>query len=98
MRKFALVYRSEKKKIIRSNIDLASYVLTILDRLNEGEITIEEYRKLILEDSECEKTGAYGKWVTDPRYNEEENRYRRRLNLRSYFKDLFELTTTTTPS
>ena len=33
--RFVIRYRAEKKKIIRSNIDLAQYVLNILRKLNE---------------------------------------------------------------
>lgn len=54
-------------------------------------MSMKEYRDLIFEKSECEMKNDYGKWVQDPRFNEEENYYRRRLNMRGYFKDLAEL-------
>jgi len=59
--RFAVQYRVEKKKIIRSNIDLARFVLRILDRLAEGPVTASEFKALYMGESEGE--AQYAKWV-----------------------------------
>lgn len=51
--RFAIRFRSEKKKIIRSNIDLANYVLNILKSLKEAKdsgliISEEEFKILYM--------------------------------------------------
>ena len=39
-RRFAIIYRIEKKKIIRSNIDLCEYVLKILNHIKQHQENI----------------------------------------------------------
>lgn len=86
-RRFALIYRVEKKKIMRSNIDLAKYVLNILNAI-KNEPTVD-FKKLYMEETELEKTGKYKQWILD--YDEEDAYYRRRLTLGTYLRDLKEL-------
>lgn len=97
--RFAVRYRAEKKKIIRSNIDLVQYILRILRRLNDtldekqnSNLSKEEFRDLYLEKTELEEEGTFKNWIIGSEYDEEDNYYRRRLQLREYFKDLAELT------
>ena len=98
-RKMAVVYRCEKKKILHTNIDLCKYLIRILKYLKgkkevkEG-VTQEEYRKLCLEKSDLEREpGLFKRWVYngDAVFSEEDEYFRRRLNLRNYLKDLAEL-------
>ena len=86
-KRFAIVYRVEKKKIIRSNIDLARYVLNILNAVtNDPKI---DFKKLYMEETELEKSGKYKEWIHS--YDVEEEYYRRRLTLGTYLRDIKEL-------
>lgn len=91
----SVVYRSEKKKILYTNIDLCNYLLSILVHLKGMKrITIREFNRLCMEKSFLEKQeGLIRRWVHngDPIFSEEEQFFRRRLGLRQYLKDLSEL-------
>ena len=91
----SIVYRSEKKKILHTNIDLCNYLLTILASVKRKQnITIRQFNQLCLEKSFLEKEdGLIRRWVHngDPIFTEEEQFFRRRLGLRQYLKDLSEL-------
>lgn len=96
-RKMAVVYRSEKKKILHTNIDLCGYIICIIEWLKSkkaGQVTLEEYRERCLEKTEIERQpGLVKRWVYngDAVFSEEEQYFRRRLCLRGYLKDLAEL-------
>lgn len=98
-RKMAVVYRSEKKKILHTNIDLCGYLLKILKYLKEKkeekkQVKQDEYRKLCLERTDLEQQpGLFKRWVHngDAIFSEEDEYFRRRLGLRAYLKDLAEL-------
>lgn len=87
-KRFALIYRSEKKKIIRSNIDICKYILNILHSLKKD--PNQDFKALYLTKTELESNGKYKEWVVD--YKEEFSFFRRRLLLKDYLRDLFELT------
>lgn len=78
--KFGIQYRFEKKKIIRSNIDLAKYVLRILEAVKQsilssvgGKAMPElEYRQLYMSKTDVESEGLYKKWVMASDFDEEE--------------------------
>ena len=98
--RFVIRYRAEKKKIIRSNIDLAQFVLGILRKLNEqmdkntqkNSLTEEEFKQAYMSKSKLEEEGVFRRWIIGMDFDEEENFYRRRLQIRDYLKDLAELT------
>lgn len=92
----AVVYRSEKKKILHTNIDLCGYIIGIIEWLKSrnGKVTLEEYRERCLEKTEIERQpGLVKRWVYngDAVFSEEEQYFRRRLCLRGYLKDIAEL-------
>lgn len=95
MRRMSVVYRSEKKKILHTNIDLCNYLISILYLVKgKQNITLREFNKLCFEKSFLEKEdGLIKRWVHngDPIFTEEEQFFRRRLGLRQYLKDLSEL-------
>ena len=95
MRRMSVVYRSEKKKILHTNIDLCNYLLSILVSVKgKQDITIREFNKLCFEKSFLEKEeGLIRRWVHngDPIFSEEDQFFRRRLALRQYLKDVSEL-------
>ncbi len=95
MRRMSVVYRSEKKKILHTNIDLCNYLISILYHVKgKQNITLREFNKLCFEKSLLEKEdGLIKRWVHngDPIFTEEEQFFRRRLGLRQYLKDLSEL-------
>lgn len=86
MRRMAVVYRCEKKKILRSNIDLCQYVIRIIKALlawqTAGEeMTLKEYHRLCMEKTAIEKHGDVKRWVHNPDYifTEEDQYIRRRI-------------------
>jgi len=96
MRRMSIVYRSEKKKILHTNIDLCNYLLRILIHIksNPSTLTMREFNKLVMEKSGLElEEGLIRRWVhnADPIFSEEEQFFRRRLGLRQYLKALSEL-------
>lgn len=76
MRRMSVVYRSEKKKILHTNIDLCNYLLSILASVkNKQNITLREFNKLCFEKSYLEKEdGLIRRWVHngDPIFSEED--------------------------
>lgn len=62
--RFAIIFRLEKKKIIRSNIDLAEYTLKILRNVRENpRMSDDEFKALYLEKTPLEKEGKYMEWI-----------------------------------
>lgn len=65
MRRMAVVYRSEKKKILKTQIDLSEYVITVIKglirkKIFQEQITQEEFHKLCMEKTAIEKAGVVG--------------------------------------
>ena len=51
-----MVYRSEKKKILRSNIDLCQHVLRILKWVEEGiNVNIDTFKEQYMAETDMEK-------------------------------------------
>jgi hypothetical protein len=73
MHRMAIVYRSEKKKILYTNIDLCEFVIRIIkeliDRQVRGEgITIKEFHSLCKDRTTIEKKSVFKRWVHNPDY------------------------------
>lgn len=72
MRRMAIVYRTEKKKILRTQIDLCEYVIRILKALlfkqaTRESITLSEFHKICMEKTTIEKEeGLLQRWVHNP--------------------------------
>ena len=49
IRRFVLIYRIEKRKILRSNIDLCEWVINILQKLVQELPKEEDFKYLYLE-------------------------------------------------
>lgn len=77
--RFAVQYRAEKKKIIRSNIDLARFVLGIADQLSATLLSPAAFKALCLAESDGEAHDQYAKWVQTPEFDREAQYFRRRL-------------------
>ena len=65
MKRMATVYRCEKKKILRTNIDLCHYVIGIIMRLrDQGDgMTAQQYQDIVMDETEVERKGLFSKWV-----------------------------------
>ena len=56
----AILYRSEKKKILVSHMDLLRHVISILERVeqifvnDENEVSNQAYKELLLEENQIE--------------------------------------------
>lgn len=73
MRRMAIVYRSEKKKILHSNIDLCQYVIRLLRDLidrqiaQKGPVSLAEFTQMVKERTGLEKQpGVFKRWVHNP--------------------------------
>ena len=99
MRWMVTVYRSEKKKILRSQIDLCQYVIAILKVLltkqSAGEgITLDQFHSLCMEKTPIEREeGLLERWVHNPDhiFSVEDQFIRRRIQMKGYLKDLYDL-------
>ena len=87
----AIVYRSEKKKIVKSNIDLCQFVIKLLlelvGRRDSGTaITLADYHKLTMEETAAEKRHFIKEWVHNPDtlFSEDDQFIRRRIQMRTY--------------
>ena len=99
--KFALIYRSEQKKILKSSLEIVTFLRKCLDEseglkgLMEQDATPEEllkyWKEIYLQPMESEKIYMVDGSFIDK--EEEELYYYRRLHLRTYLKDYFRLRT-----
>ena len=53
-------------------------------------MTLDEFKDLYFEKTDGERLDMFKNWIME--YDQEEHFFRRRLELRTYFKDLAELT------
>jgi hypothetical protein len=71
-----VVYRSEKKKILYSNIDLCNYIIKVLQGIKERpKMSMREFISLTMEKTALEQEeGLLKRWVhnADPIFSEED--------------------------
>lgn len=87
MRRMAIVYRAEKKKILRSNIDLCQHVLHVLNairdakELGKGPLTLTQFHCVCMEKTPAEKDNLLKDWIinSDATFNAEDQYIKRRL-------------------
>jgi len=94
MQWMATVYRSEKKKILASHIDLCQYVIRILQELIQARPSnLQAFHELTMLETPAEKRHLHKVWVHNPDaiFSEEDQFIRRRIQMRTYLKDLYEL-------
>lgn len=99
--KFALIFRSEQKKILKSNLEIVSHLRMCLEKseeliaLKEQDATQEEldrhWKSIYLSPMESEKIFMVNGDFIDK--EEEELYYYRRLQLRNHLKEYFNLRT-----
>jgi hypothetical protein len=98
MQWMAMVYRSEKKKILKSQLDLCAFVIRIVQDLMQAkdqgrEVSEAEFHGWVMRETEVEKRHLHKEWVHNPDaiFSEEDQIIRRRIQMRTYLRDLFEL-------